>query len=225
MNSAARQFVLGGLSAILVLGGCAARAPKGAETVAPGWNGRLDSTIRLGIYLAAVPGEYSQAGFETMSRAEETMKVIDPKIKWTWIDSSLAGTEHLNGWGLDSLARAIRIDPALKGKSGSGMNRDSVPLALVTQTALRKVGAAYRQDFLIAIRPGGNRAEKDSTKLFQDQAWFGVFDLKAGRLLYSLQAPTEGKQSPAASAESDWARGIWDEFRRAIQSLPRRIGK
>ena len=193
--------------------------------VAPDWNGRLDSTMRVGVYLAAAPGEYSQAGFETMSRAEEAMKALDPKIKWTWIDSSLAETQKLNGWDLDSLALAIRGDASLKGRSGRGMARDSVPLALSTQAALRKVGVAYRQDILIAIRPGGYRAEKDSTKLFKDQAWFGVFDLKAGKLLYSLQAPTEGKQSEAASAESAWARGIWDEFRSAFQSLPRRIGK
>jgi hypothetical protein len=225
MTNSFRRSMVMGTGVALVLAGCAARAPKGAETVAPGWGGVIDSTMRLGVYLAALPGEYTQAGFETMSRAEEALKALDPRIKWTWIDSSLAGTDSLKGWDLDSLAWAIRNDDALKDRSGGGMKRDSVPLAPATRAALRKVGGAYAQDYLIAIRPGGHRAEKDSTKLFQDQAWFGVFDLQAGKLLYSLQAPTEGKQSAAASAESDWARGIWGEFRAAIQSLPRRLEK
>ena len=225
MSNSFRRSMVVGTGVALVLAGCAAHAPKGAETVAPGWRGVIDSTMRLGVYLAAAPGEYTQAGFETMSRAEEALKVLDPRIKWVWIDSSLSGTESLKGWDLDSLALAIRSDASLKGRSGRGMTRDSVLLAPSTRAALGKVGAAYAQDYLIAIRPGGSRAEKDSTKLFQDQAWFGVFDLRAGKLLYSLQAPTEGKQSAGASAESDWARGIWGEFRAAIQSLPRRIAK
>jgi hypothetical protein len=225
MTSIFRKRLGIGILAASLLGGCAASVPKGAEMVAPGWSGRLDSTARLGVYLAAAPGEYSQAGFETMSRAEETMKTLDARIKWTWIDSSLAETEALNGWDLDSLALAIRRDTALAGRTGGGMVRVNAALAPSTRSALRRVGLAYRQDFLIAIRPGGNRAQKDSTKIFQDQAWFGIFDLKTGQLMYSLQAPTEGKQSQAASAESDWARGIWEEFRTAIQSLPRRIGK
>lgn len=225
MTNSFRRSMVMGTGVALVMAGCAARAPKGAETVAPGWRGIIDSTMRLGVYLAAAPGEYTQAGFETMSRADEALKALDPRIKWTWVDSSLAGTDNLKGWDLDSLAWAIRNDAALKGRRGGGMTRDSVSLAPSTQAALRRVGGAYAQDYLIAIRPGGHRAEKDSTKLFQDQAWFGVFDLRSGTLLYSLQAPAEGKQSAAASAESDWARGVWSEFRAAVQSLPRRIRK
>ena len=225
MSNASRRVWIAGVGTLCALMGCAARGPKGAETVAPGWNGTFDSTVRLGIYLAAAPGEYTQAGFETMSRAEETMKAMDPRIKWAWIDSSLAGTDSLRGWDLDSLAFAIRNDPALRGREGSGLRRDSAALGASTRAALRRVGSAYRQDFLIAVRPGGHRAEKDSTKIFQDQAWFGVFDLREAKLLYSLQAPTEGKQSAASSAESDWARGIWAEFRSALESLPKRIRK
>lgn len=207
------------------LGGCAARAPKGAETVRPDWNGKIDSATRLGVYLAAEPGGYSQAGFETMSRAEEAMKALDPRIKWTWIDSSLAATDNLKGWDLDSLAFAIRNDSALQGKRTSGLARETVSIAPSTRSALMRVGAAYGQDLLVAIRPGGYRAEKDSSKLFQDHAWFGLFDLKTGQILYSLQAPTEGKQSTEASAESDWAKKIWEEFRKALENLPERIKK
>jgi hypothetical protein len=177
----------------------------------------------LGVYLAAAPGEYTQAGFETMSRADEALKGLAPRIKWTWIDSSLPATEKLAGWDLDSLALALRGDVALQGRAGSGMTRTTAALAPATRAALLKIGATYGQDCLIAVRPGGRRAEKDSTKLFEDQAWFGLFDLRTGELLYSLQAPTQGKQSAAASAESDWARGIWAEFRSAVETLPRRL--
>ena len=225
MSKTNRRTLIAGMGALCALVGCAAHAPKGAETVAPGWSGTFDSTVRLGIYLAAAPGEYTQAGFETMSRAEEAMKAWNPRIKWAWIDSSLAGTDSLGGWDLDSLAFAIRHDQSLKGRDGKGLRRDSAALAPATRAALRRVGAAYHQDVLIAVRPGGHRAEKDSTKIFQDQAWFGVFDLREGQLLYTLQAPTEGKQSAASSAESDWARGIWEEFRGAMESLPKRVRK
>ncbi len=215
-----------GLSALAVVAtGCAARAPKGAETVDPKWSGAIDSTIRLGVYLASPPGGYSQAGFETMSRAEETMKVLRPGIRWTWVDSSHPGTEALKGWDLDSLSNLMRTDKALEGRGGSGMQKAVADLAPATRAALLRVGKAYEQDLLIVLRHGGARAEKDSSKLFQDQAWFGVFDLSQGALLYSLEAPSEGKQSAAASAESDWARSVWDEFRKALENLPKRIKK
>lgn len=214
-----------GLSAVAVLAGCAARAPKGAETVDPKWSGAIDSSIRLGVYLASPPGGYSQAGFETMSRAEETMKVLRPGIRWTWVDSSHPGTDALNGWDLDSLSILVRGDKALEGRGGSGMRKASAELAPATREALSRVGKAYGQDLLVVLRPGGARADKDSSKLFQDQAWFGVFDLSQGVLLYSLEAPSEGKQSAAASAESDWARSVWEEFRKALENLPKRIKK
>lgn len=205
--------------------GCATRAPKGAEVVAPRWNGTIDSTIRLGVYLASPPGEYSQAGFETMSRAEEAMKSLRPGMRWTWIDSSHPGTGSLNGWDLDSLSILVRSDSALKDRSGSGMKREIVEASTTTQAALRRVGKAYGQDLIVVLRTGGARAEKDSSKLFQDQAWFGIFDCSDGALLYSLQAPSEGKQSASASAESDWARSVWDEFRNALEGLPARLRK
>lgn len=214
-----------GLSAVVVVAGCAARAPKGAETVDPKWNGAIDSTIRLGVYLASPPGGYSQAGFETMSRAEEAMKALRPGIRWAWIDSSHPGTEALKGWDLDSLSALMRTDKALEGRGGSGIRKNVAPLAPTTREALVRVGKAYAQDLLVVLRPGGARADKDSSKLFQDQAWFGVFDLREGTLLYSLEAPSEGKQSAAASAESDWARSVWDEFRKALDNLPKRIKK
>jgi len=214
-----------GLSAVVVVAGCAARAPKGAETVDPKWNGAIDSTIRLGVYLASPPGGYSQAGFETMSRAEEAMKALRPGIRWAWIDSSHPGTEALKGWDLDSLSALMRTDKALEGRGGSGIRKNVATLAPATREALVRVGKAYAQDLLVVLRPGGARADKDSSKLFQDQAWFGVFDLGEGTLLYSLEAPSEGKQSAAASAESDWARSVWDEFRKALDNLPKRIKK
>ena len=211
------------MAACGLLGGCAARAPGGAEIVAPQWKGTFDSSSRLGVYLASPPGEYSQAGFETMSRAEETMRVMRPGIKWTWVDSSHPGAAALGGWDLDSLSLVLRNDQALRGASGPGMKIEAPRLAASTRSALQRVGKAFGQDILIALRPGGNRAERDSTKLFRDQAWFGVFDLGSGELLYSLQAPSEGKQSTEASAESDWARSVWEEFRKAIENLPQRI--
>ncbi len=214
-----------GLSAVVVVAGCAARAPKGAETVDPKWSGAIDSTIRLGVYLASPPGGYSQAGFETMARAEEAMKALRPGIRWAWIDSSHPGTEALKGWDLDSLSALMRTDKALEGRGGSGMRKRVAALAPATREALVRVGKAYAQDLLVVLRPGGARADKDSSKLFQDQAWFGVFDLGEGTLLYSLEAPSEGKQSAAASAESDWARSVWDEFRKALDNLPKRIKK
>mgnify|MGYP006914153710 CR=1 FL=1 len=212
-------------SMLCMLAGCAARAPKGAEVVQPGWNGAIDSAVRLGVYLATEPGAYSQAGFETMSRAEEAMKALRPGIKWAWIDSSHPGTANLQGWDLDSLSAVIRSDKSLRDRAGTGMEKIALELAPSTQSALRKVGAAFGQDLLVAIRPGGFRAEKDSSKLFKDQAWIGVFDLKAGTLLYALQAPCEGRQSTDASAESDWARSVWDEFRNALANLPARLKK
>lgn len=210
---------------LCMLAGCAARAPKGAEVVRPDWNGMIDSSIRLGVYLATEPGAYSQAGFETMSRAEEAMKALRPGIKWAWIDSSHPGTAQLNGWDLDSLSAVIRTDKALLDRAGTGMEKVALALAPSTRSALAKVGKAYGQDLLVAIRPGGFRAEKDSSKLFQDRAWIGVFDLREGTILYALQAPSEGKQSVEASAESDWARSVWEEFRKALENLPARIKK
>jgi hypothetical protein len=211
------------LSFVFVLAGCAARAPKGAEVVAPTWKGAIDSTARLGVYLAAPIGGYSQAGFETMSRAEEAMKLMRPRSRWTWIDSSHPGTDALRGWDLDSLSILVRQDKALEARPGTGLRKAVLEIAPPTRAAIRRVGSAYQQDLIVVLRTGGARAEKDSTKLFQDKAWFGIFDCVDGSLLYSLQAPSEGKQSVAASAESDWARSVWDEFRQALGNLPKRL--
>jgi len=175
------------------------------------------------VYLAATPGAYSQAGFEIMSCAEEVMAQLRPGIRWAWIDSSHPGTSKLGGWDLDSLGAAIRADSSLKDREGSGLQKAQVALSAGTRAALERIGGAYDQDYLVVIRAGGRRAEKDSTKLFQDQAWVGVFDLRQSTLLYSLQTPSEGKQSSVASAESDWARAVWDEFRQALSNLPQRL--
>jgi hypothetical protein len=211
------------LGGALLFGGCAARAPKGAETADPTWNGVIDSTVRLGVYLATTPGSYSQAGFEIMSQAEETMKQMRPGVRWTWIDSSHPGTYKLSGWDLDSLGWSICNDSSLKERKGSGLKKASTSLASQTRSALSRVQRAYAQDYLVVVRAGGNRAEKDSSKTFQDQAWIGLFDLSKGKLLYSLEAPSEGKQSAAASAECDWAKTVWGEFRQALENLPQRL--
>ena len=213
------------VSTLVGLAGCAARAPKGAEVVHPAWNGKIDTSGRLGVYLALKPGVYSQADFEIMSRAEEVMKLMRPGLKWAWIDSSHPGTANLKGWDLDALARSIRSDPALKDRVGSGMERSAAPLQTGTRTALGRVGEAYGVDVLVAIRSDGVRAAKDSSKLFQDRAWIGVFDTKKQEAIYMLQASSEGKQSTQASAESDWAKSVWEEFRLAIANLPERLGK
>lgn len=60
----------------------------------------------------------------------------------------------------------------------------------------------------------------DSSKVVDDAAWFGVFDLRSGSLWYSRDFMVSGNRSASLSAEGSWARSAWDQFAKALVALP-----
>jgi hypothetical protein len=130
---------------------------------------------------------------------------------------------QLGGWDLDSLGDLLEADTAVlsaapAGNAPSLVVRDPA-LSGATRDGLTRVGKAFGVDLLIVLKPGGGRNAKDSLEAFKDPAWFGVFDVSKGALLYSLDVPSSGSKSAARSPEADWARQAWKSFAKGVTAV------
>lgn len=196
------------------------------EQMAPGWDGSFPEQARVGLALLSPPGAYSVAQFELVAEGAEAMPALVGKRVWSLVDSGNPMLPALRGMDLDSLALGLMSDPAVWSfpprTLDPGLVVREARLDERSRSLLRRTGAGFGLTHLVAVRTGGFRAAADSAESFDDGAWFGIFDLASGSLLYARAVEGQGERSGDRSAEHEWAHQAWTGFVQALQALPRR---
>jgi hypothetical protein len=165
---------------------------------AAAWNGTLNPSDRLGVYLD-VP-EADQASFALMEEGGDALETLFPQTAWTTIDSTPNTIKQLGGLKFENLGALCDTT------SSSEIDR---------QVLAKKIGKGLGLTHILVIRKGGFKAARDSSASFADLAILSLRETGTGTGLLQEQSSfsaSKGKRS----AEVQWAKEVWSRFSKSV---------